>query len=217
MAVRAEEPSQKRPRAPAHLVRELVPRGRRETLAEQLELEPASDRLALGHQHLLACERRDADFVPRWRSLRCERPPESVSTVARHRTARRVRRRCAPENRRLDRASTAGVRATAPTRLPRAGTVTRTDHTARLLPRPPPAVRTTDARGNAPHGDQYRGSSAALLYNTVRLHSAISYVAPADKLAGREQEIWAERERKLAEAEARRRSARAEASDAVRP
>jgi hypothetical protein len=54
-------------------------------------------------------------------------------------------------------------------------------------------------------------------YNTVRLHGAIGYVAPADKLAGREQEIWAERERKLAESEARRRSARAEASDAVRP
>ena len=40
-------------------------------------------------------------------------------------------------------------------------------------------------------------------YNTVRLHSAIGYVTPADKLAGREEEIWAERKRKLAEAEAR--------------
>ena len=30
-------------------------------------------------------------------------------------------------------------------------------------------------------------------YNTVRLHSAIGYVAPADKLAGREEAIWAER------------------------
>ena len=39
-------------------------------------------------------------------------------------------------------------------------------------------------------------------YHTVRLHSAIGYVTPADKLAGREEEIWAERKRKLAEAEA---------------
>ena len=38
-------------------------------------------------------------------------------------------------------------------------------------------------------------------YNTVRLHSAIGYVTPADKLAGREEAIWAERKRKLAEAE----------------
>ena len=37
-------------------------------------------------------------------------------------------------------------------------------------------------------------------YNTVRLHSAIGYVTPADKLAGRETEIFAERDRKLAEA-----------------
>ena len=40
-------------------------------------------------------------------------------------------------------------------------------------------------------------------YNTGRLHSAIGYVTPADKLASREEEIWAERKRKLAEAEAR--------------
>lgn len=37
-------------------------------------------------------------------------------------------------------------------------------------------------------------------YNTVRLHSAIGYVTPADKLAGRELEIWQERDRKLEEA-----------------
>lgn len=34
-------------------------------------------------------------------------------------------------------------------------------------------------------------------YNNVRLHSAVGYVAPADKLAGREEQIWAERDRKL--------------------
>jgi hypothetical protein len=44
-------------------------------------------------------------------------------------------------------------------------------------------------------------------YNEVRLHSAIGYVTPADMLAGREEAIWSERKRKLAAAEARRRTA----------
>ena len=46
-------------------------------------------------------------------------------------------------------------------------------------------------------------------YNTVRLHSAIGYVAPADKLHGREPAIFAERDRKLDEARRRRQEARA--------
>jgi putative transposase len=45
-------------------------------------------------------------------------------------------------------------------------------------------------------------------YNQVRLHSAIGYVAPADKLAGRETEIFTERDRKLNAARERRRAAR---------
>ena len=45
-------------------------------------------------------------------------------------------------------------------------------------------------------------------YNDVRLHSAIGYVAPADKLAGRERAIFAERDRKLDAARERRRVAR---------
>lgn len=45
-------------------------------------------------------------------------------------------------------------------------------------------------------------------YNTVRLHSAIGYVAPADKLAGKENQIWAERDRKIEEARERRRQRR---------
>lgn len=45
-------------------------------------------------------------------------------------------------------------------------------------------------------------------YNTVRLHSAIGYVTPLDKLAGLEQEIFAERDRKLEAARTRRQEAR---------
>ena len=45
-------------------------------------------------------------------------------------------------------------------------------------------------------------------YNARRLHSGIGYVAPADKLAGRAEAIWAERERKLAAARDVRRELR---------
>jgi hypothetical protein len=49
-------------------------------------------------------------------------------------------------------------------------------------------------------------------YNHVRLHSAIGYVTPADKLAGRDAEIFTERDRKLEAARERRRRARQLAS-----
>lgn len=42
-------------------------------------------------------------------------------------------------------------------------------------------------------------------YNTVRLHSAIGYIAPADKLNGRDNEIFEERDRKLEAAREQRR------------
>ncbi len=45
-------------------------------------------------------------------------------------------------------------------------------------------------------------------YNNLRLHSAIGYLAPKDKLEGRAQEIFAARDRKLAEARERRRRLR---------
>jgi len=45
-------------------------------------------------------------------------------------------------------------------------------------------------------------------YNKVRLHNAIGYIAPADKLAGREAEIFAARDRKLNEARERRKEQR---------
>ena len=47
-------------------------------------------------------------------------------------------------------------------------------------------------------------------YNHARLHSAISYVAPADMLAGREPAIFAQRDHKLAAARERRARRRRE-------
>ncbi len=45
-------------------------------------------------------------------------------------------------------------------------------------------------------------------YNNHRLHSAIGYVTPRDKLLGLDTEIWAERDRKLEEAREVRRKRR---------
>lgn len=45
-------------------------------------------------------------------------------------------------------------------------------------------------------------------YNNQRLHSAIGYITPQDKLAGRENEIFAERRRKLEKARENRRRSR---------
>ena len=49
-------------------------------------------------------------------------------------------------------------------------------------------------------------------YNTVRLHSAIGYVTPADMLAGRQAEIHAARDRKLEEARRERQLRRQQAA-----
>ena len=45
-------------------------------------------------------------------------------------------------------------------------------------------------------------------YNEVRLHSAIGFIAPKDKLEGREKEIWRLRDERLAAARERRAQAR---------
>ena len=48
-------------------------------------------------------------------------------------------------------------------------------------------------------------------YNEVRLHAALGYVTPADRLAGRQQEIWRERDRRLEAAREHRSKARRKA------
>jgi putative transposase len=45
-------------------------------------------------------------------------------------------------------------------------------------------------------------------YNQVRLHSALGYIAPADKLAGREAAIFAQRDHKLEAAREQRQTRR---------
>ena len=49
-------------------------------------------------------------------------------------------------------------------------------------------------------------------YNTVRLHSAIGFVTPADMLAGRQNEIHASRDRKLEQARRQRQLRRRQAA-----
>jgi len=49
-------------------------------------------------------------------------------------------------------------------------------------------------------------------YNNVRLNSAIGYITPKDMLTGRQQEIHADRNRKLEEARQQRQSRRQSAA-----
>jgi len=49
-------------------------------------------------------------------------------------------------------------------------------------------------------------------YNNTRLHSAIGYVAPLDKLEGRDVEIFKERDKKLEAAREQRKQKRYKAS-----
>jgi putative transposase len=72
-------------------------------------------------------------------------------------------------------------------------------------------IKSTAIRPNAPATlDEARRVVTTFVehYNRVRLHSAIGFVAPYDKLAGREQHIWHERDRKLEQARERRRQRR---------
>lgn len=69
-------------------------------------------------------------------------------------------------------------------------------------------------RETPPDGpDQARRTAGGIVehYNTRRLHSAIGYITPADKLAGREKEIFEARDRKLEAARAERARRREQA------
>ena len=52
-------------------------------------------------------------------------------------------------------------------------------------------------------------------YNTVRLHSALGYITPRDKLEGREKALFAERDRKLEQARERRKARRQAARESA--
>lgn len=77
-------------------------------------------------------------------------------------------------------------------------------------------LKSTTIRPKAPDSlEQARRVVAEFVehYNTVRLHGAIGYVTPADKLAGRERAIWAERDRKLEAARELRRQRRVQSRE----
>jgi putative transposase len=72
-------------------------------------------------------------------------------------------------------------------------------------------IKATAIRPSAPATlDEAQRVVAAFVehYNSVRLHSAIGFVIPYDKLAGRERQIWLERDRKLEAARELRRQRR---------
>lgn len=79
-------------------------------------------------------------------------------------------------------------------------------------------IKSTTIRPNNPASlDEARALVASFVayYNDKRLHSATGYIAPADKLAGREQVIWDARDRKLEAARELRRQRRAELREAI--
>jgi putative transposase len=53
-------------------------------------------------------------------------------------------------------------------------------------------------------------------YNAERLHSAIGYITPNDKMDGKSEEIWRQRDEKLEKARKLRKSAREKINEAVR-
>ena len=81
-------------------------------------------------------------------------------------------------------------------------------------------LKQTCIRPKAPQSaDEARRQVAAFVdeYNQRRLHSAIGYVTPADKLAGRDVEILARRDAKLEQARQRRAVRRQETRTTHRP
>ena len=79
-------------------------------------------------------------------------------------------------------------------------------------------LKATTIRPNNPATlDEARRLVASFVayYNNKRLHSATGYIAPADKLAGRENIIWGERDRKLEAARELRRQRRGRLREAT--
>lgn len=77
-----------------------------------------------------------------------------------------------------------------------------------------------------PGAPQTLGEALALVerfvehYNRVRLHSALGYVTPQDVLDGRQEVVWAERDRRLEaarELRAQRRAAQRQAAPTLQP
>jgi transposase InsO family protein len=78
-------------------------------------------------------------------------------------------------------------------------------------------LKTTTIRPKAPTSlEEARQLVADFVHhdNTVRFHSAIGYVTPLDKMLGREQKIWDQRDRKLEVARELRQQRRARQREA---
>ena len=85
----------------------------------------------------------------------------------------------------------------------------------RLSDLPGPSAAADEGPGHPPLSlhDALRLVQACVVhYNNVRLNSAIGYVTPKDVLAGRQQQIHAERDRKLKAARQQRQSHRQQAA-----
>lgn len=79
-------------------------------------------------------------------------------------------------------------------------------------------LKTTTIRPKSPQSFEEARTLITFVdhYNNTRLHSAIGYVSPADKLAGREKEIREVRDRRLEAARARRMQRRQRARQTAR-
>jgi len=80
------------------------------------------------------------------------------------------------------------------------------------MPRTTTWRHATDASDSGLPVSQFYECLIPQLYNDARLNSAIGYITPKDMLAGRQQEIHAERDRKLEEARKQRQIRRQQAA-----
>ena len=79
-------------------------------------------------------------------------------------------------------------------------------------------IRFTGAIGALSHDDARRMVQKYITYyNETRLHSAIGYVSPLDRLEGRDMEIFKERDRKLEAARELRKHQRQRSYSEINP